>query len=164
MLFLVCAGLVVLAQRRTFAPRLLAVRALPVLSCAAIGVWALRRANQMNFHPSLGSGASSSTTRSAQRLAQIPERLINFLPGRVDELVVVVLVACWLALARHRRARALARATTRGALPPHVWGPELCFARRAGALPVHAALDAAAVLLAHDQRPLRRRHGAVRAR
>jgi hypothetical protein len=120
-LFLVCAGLVVLAQRRAFAPRLLAARALPVLSCAGIGAWALHRANSMNFHRVTGVGRDLIYDPVAERLAQIPDRLINFLPGRVDELVVIVAVACWIALA-------VTAARARGDEEcPHVWGPELCF-------------------------------------
>jgi hypothetical protein len=122
-LFLVSAGLVVLAQRRAFEPRLLAVRALPVLSCAGIGAWALRRANDMNFHRVTGAGRDLIYDPVAERLAQIPDRLINFLPGRVDELVLIVAVACWLALAV-TAARTRSDDDDAGA---HVWGPELCF-------------------------------------
>src|SRR5436305_1883978 len=46
-LFLVCAGLVVLVQRQPLAPRLLIARVVPVLSCTAIGLWALGHANHM---------------------------------------------------------------------------------------------------------------------
>lgn len=123
-LFLVCAGMVVLAQRRAFAPRLLAARALPVVSCAGIGAWALQHANSMNFHRVTGAGRDLIYDAVSDRLAQMPDRLINFLPGRVDELVVIVAGACWLALAV-TAARIIdddARAQ-----PPHLWGPELCF-------------------------------------
>ncbi len=99
-LFLVCAGLIVLMQARALRPRLLAARALPVLSCAGIGLWALRRANTMRFHKVTGAGpAHLIYDPLPERLQQIPDRLINFLPGSVDEWVVVVLVACWLVLA-----------------------------------------------------------------
>ena len=125
-LFLVCAGLIVLAQRRAFAPRLLAVRALPVLSCAGIGAWALQRANSMGFHRVTGVGRDLIYDPLAERLAQIPDRLINFLPGHVDELVVVVAIVCWLALAV-TAARVPRDAGDERACPPHVWGPELCF-------------------------------------
>ena len=119
-LFLVSAGLVVLAQRRPFQPRLFAVRGLPVLSCAAIGAWALRRANSMNFHRVTGVGRELIYDPLSERLAQIPDRLINLLPGRIDELVVIVAVACWLALAV-TAARERCEES-----PPHLWGPELC--------------------------------------
>ena len=127
-LFLVCAGLVVLAQRRPFAPRLLAARALPVLSCAGIGLWALRRANEMNFHRVTGVGRLLIYDPVVDRLAQIPDRLINFLPGHVDELVLIVAVACWLALAvTAARGRCDGDDGDERARPPHVWGLELCF-------------------------------------
>ncbi|MCU1278101.1 MAG: hypothetical protein JWM53_1647 [bacterium] len=127
-LFLVCAGLVVLAQRRALAPKLLAARALPVLSCAAIGAWALRRANDMNFHRVTGVGRQLVYDPLSERLAQIPDRLINFLPGRVDELVLIVAVACWLALAVTAARTRCDDDRDGRALPPHVWGPELCLA------------------------------------
>ncbi len=118
-LFLVCAGLVVLAPRRALSPRLLAVRALPVASCAAIGAWALHRANDMNFHRVTGVGRELIYDPLAERLSQIPDRLINFLPGRVDELVVIVAVVCWLALA-------ITAARGRAEGDGHSWGMELC--------------------------------------
>ena len=130
-LFLVCAGLVVLAQPRAFSPRLLVMRALPVLSCAAIGGWALEHANNMNFHRVTGAGRDLIYDPLVERLAQIPDRLINFLPGHVDEVALIVAVVCWLALA-------LTGARADGGEPraddaeprersPHVWGIELCF-------------------------------------
>jgi hypothetical protein len=97
-LFLVVAGLVVLMQARPLQPRLLAARALPVLSCAGIGLWALHHANDMKFQPMHGARQFVYDPLAA-RLEQIPERLFNFLPGAVDELVIVVLALCWLALA-----------------------------------------------------------------
>ncbi|MCU1281216.1 MAG: hypothetical protein JWM53_4762, partial [bacterium] len=97
-LFLTCAGVVVLMQRRALDARLFALRSLPVLSAAGIGVWALRHANKMNFRPVTGAGRDLIYDPLAQRLAQIPERLINFVPGQIDEIVLVVLVVCWLAL------------------------------------------------------------------
>lgn len=121
-LFLVTAGLVVLAQRDAWKPKLLAARALPVLSCAAIGAWALHAANNMHFHRVTGVGRDLIYDSLVDRLAQIPDRLINFLPGRVDELVVIVAVACWLAL-----AVSAARAQTDEPAGAHAWGPELCF-------------------------------------
>jgi hypothetical protein len=121
-LFLVCAGLVVLAQERAWSPRLLAVRALPVLSCAGIGAWALHHANSMRFHRVTGAGRDLIYDPVAERLAQIPDRLINFLPGHVDELVLIVAVCCWLALAITAARGGEAREPS-----PHVWGPELCF-------------------------------------
>ncbi len=122
-LFLVCAGLVVLAQRRPLSPKLLAVRALPVLSCAGIGAWALHNANRMNFHRVTGAGRDLIYDPLSERLAQIPDRLINFLPGRVDELVVVVAVVAWLALAVTAARTNADDEEPRGA---HVWGIELC--------------------------------------
>jgi hypothetical protein len=123
-LFLVTAGLVVLAQRDAWKPKLLAVRALPVLSCAGIGAWALHAANGMHFHRVTGVGRELIYDPVVERLAQIPDRLINFLPGRVDELVVIVAVACWLALAITAARSSGDDAATSDA---HVWGIELCF-------------------------------------
>ena len=125
-LFLVTAGLVVLAQRDPWKPRLLALRALPVLSCAGIGLWALHAANNMHFHRVTGVGRDLIYDPVVERLAQLPDRLINFLPGRVDEIVVIVAVACWLALAVTAAGTRCDDADER-ARPPHVWGPELCF-------------------------------------
>jgi hypothetical protein len=124
-LFLVCAGLVVLMQAHPWRPRLLAARALPVLSCAGIGLWALRHANQMNFQRVTGEGRSLVYDALPGRLEQIPERLINLLPGSVDELVVIVLLLCWLALAVTG-----ARTAPSDALPGEprwrAWAPEAC--------------------------------------
>jgi hypothetical protein len=133
-LFLVCAGLVVLAQPRTLAPRLLLWRALPVLSCAGIGLWALRRANEMNFHRVSGVGRELIYDPLASTLGQIPERLINVLPGRLDEIVLVVLVASWLALAiTAGRARSVDDPRAAGR---HGWAVELCLV---GALGLYLA-------------------------
>lgn len=123
-LFLVCAGLVVLAQRRAWSPRLLAVRALPVWSCAGIGAWALHHADRMRFHRVTGVGRDLIYDPLGERLAQIPDRLINLLPGHVDELVLIVAVVCWMALAV---SAARGVDDDERAQSPHVWGPELCF-------------------------------------
>jgi hypothetical protein len=127
-LFLVCAGMVVLAQRRALSPKLLAARALPVLSCAGIGLWALRRANDMNFHRVTGAGRQLIYDPVVDRLAQIPDRLINLLPGAADEWLLLVAVACWLALAV--TAAHTAGGGDGGAVEgePRRWGAELCCA------------------------------------
>ena len=75
----------------------------------------------MNFHRVTGAGRDLIYDPVADRLAQIPDRLINILPGHVDELVVVVAVGCWLALA------VTAARVPRDDDSPHVWGPEICF-------------------------------------
>ena len=125
-LFLVCAGLVVLAQRRPLSPRLLLARAAPVLSCAGIGAWALRHANSMNFHRVTGVGRELIYDPVAGRLQQIPDRLINFLPGRIDECVLVVLVASWLALAVSAARHSAAPTVEPRGRGLHGWGVELC--------------------------------------
>ena len=76
----------------------------------------------MRFHRVTGVGRDLIYDPVAERLAQIPDRLINFLPGHVDELVVIVAVVCWLAL-----AVTAARGDETREPSPHVWGPELCF-------------------------------------
>ncbi len=125
-LFLVSAGLIVLMQARPLNPRLLALRALPVLSCAGIGFWALRHANTMRFHKVVDAGPRLLIFDPLpDRLQQITDRLINILPGSVDELVVVVLAACWLALAvtamREPREEAAPRQPSWRA-----WAPQAC--------------------------------------
>jgi hypothetical protein len=132
-LFLVCAGLLVLTQRRPFAPRWLALRALPVLSCAGVGLWALRHANRLNFHRVTGAGRELVRDPLGLSLQQMPERLLNFLPGRADDWMLVALAASWLALAvSAARARGLADATAgEGAEAErgrglHGWGVEAC--------------------------------------
>jgi hypothetical protein len=124
-LFLVCAGLIVLMQAQPWRPRLLIARALPVLSCAGIGLWALRRANDMNFHRVTGEGRLLIYDPLASTLSQIPERLIDLMPGSVDELVVVVLVLCWLGLAitGARQPRDFDPVRDSGA---RAWAPEAC--------------------------------------
>jgi hypothetical protein len=77
----------------------------------------------MHFHRVTGAGRDLIYDPVSERLAQIPDRLINFLPGHVDELVVIVAVACWLALAV-TAARARTGDDSDG---PHSWAPELCF-------------------------------------
>ena len=124
-LFLVCAGLVVLAQRRPWSARAFGIRALPVASCVGIGAWALHRANDMHFHRVTGAGHDLIYDPVAERLSQIPDRLINFLPGRIDELVVIVAVICWLALAV-TAARARRDDEDGGQAGWHHLGPELC--------------------------------------
>lgn len=126
-LFLVCAGLLVLVQPRPLAPRLLAVRGLPVLSCAGIGLWALRHANRMHFHRVTGAGRLLIHDWMASTLSQLPDRLVDVLPGSLDEWLVVVLALSWLGLAvTAARARAAEdEAPARGAL--HAWGVEACF-------------------------------------
>lgn len=134
-LFLVCAGLLVFAQRRAFSPKLLLARGVPVLSCAGIGLWALSRANRMNFHRVTGAGRLLIYDPVCDRLTQLPERLLNVLPGNVDEWLVVALALSWLAL-----AVTAARTHAAGDEPPrgrvHAWGVELCFA---GALALYLA-------------------------
>jgi hypothetical protein len=106
-LFLVCAGLLVLMQARPFSPRLFLARALPVLSCAGVGIWAFRRANTMQFHKLTGQGRLLIYDSLANRLQQMPERLLDFLHSSVDEWAVIVFMLCWLALL-----------VTRARLPP----------------------------------------------
>jgi hypothetical protein len=129
-LFLVCGGLLVLTQRRALSPRLLVVRALPVLSCAAVGLWALRHANGMHFHRLTGARRVLVHDSMASTLSQFPDRLVNVLPGSVDEWLVVVLVVCWLGLAltaaRSRGERNDDEAPARGRL--HACGVEVCVA------------------------------------
>lgn len=133
-LFLVCTGLVVLAQPRALSPRLLLWRGLPVVSCAGIGWWALRHANSMNFHRVTGTHRELVFDPVSSTLAQIPERLINLVPGAADELVLIVLVAAWLALAvTAARAPAVDAPRARGL---HGWGVELCLV---GALALYLA-------------------------
>ena len=76
----------------------------------------------MNFHRVTGAGRLLIYDPVVERLAQVPDRLINFLPGRVDEIVVIAAVACWLAL-----AITAARIPSDEPGGAHVWGPELCF-------------------------------------
>jgi hypothetical protein len=124
-LFLVCAGLLVLVQRRPWAPRLLIARSLPVLSCAAIGLWALRRANRMGFRQVTGTRRQWVRDSLDQTLVQVPERLFNFLPGHADEWVLVALAAVWLTLAiTDARRRHLEPPARHG--EGHRWGVELC--------------------------------------
>jgi hypothetical protein len=133
-LFLVCGGLVVLTQRRPFDPKLFGMRALPVVSAAGIGAWALHHANEMNFHRVTGVGRDLIYDPLFARLEQIPDRLINLVPGSVDEWTVVVCVIAWLALAV--TARRCDDADDEGARPPHVWGVEVCML---GALALYLA-------------------------
>lgn len=123
-LFLVCAGLIVLVHSRPLSPRHLLVRGLPVLSCAGIGAWALRHANNMNFHRVTGVGRDLIYDPVSGRLGQIPDRLLNLVPGSVDELVLIVVAAAWLALAvTAARARSVEDPRARGL---HGWGVESC--------------------------------------
>jgi hypothetical protein len=124
-LFLVCAGLLVLVQRRPLTPRLLIARSLPVLSCAAVGLWALRGANRMGFRQLTGTRRQWARDSLDTTLTQIPERLFNFLPGHADEWVLVALAAVWLTLAiTDARRRQLEPPARHG--EGHRWGIELC--------------------------------------
>jgi hypothetical protein len=126
-LFLTCAGLLVLVQRRPFAPRLLGLRALPVLSCAGVGLWALGHANRMNFHRVTGAPRELVRDPLWQTLQQMPERLLNFLPARADDWMLVVMAAAWLALAvTAARARGLDEEPADPRGPWHSWGVEIC--------------------------------------
>jgi hypothetical protein len=124
-LFLVCAGLIVLVQRRALSPRLLIARSLPVLSCAGVGLWALRRANSMGFRKVTGTHRQWVRDGLDTTLTQVPERLFNFVPGHADEWMIVTLAAVWLTLAiTDARRRDLEPPARHGA--GHRWGVELC--------------------------------------
>ena len=133
-LFLVCGGLLVLVHERPFSPRAFAIRALPVLSCSAVGLWAFRHANRMEFHKLSGAGRELIRDPLATTLASTPERLLNFLPGAVDEWLVVVFILCWLGLAV--TAARVPRRADDPAPRLHDWGVELCML---GALALYVA-------------------------
>src|SRR5262249_25358082 len=115
--------------------RAFAVRALPVAACVAVGAWAFHRANDMHFHRVTGVGRDLIYDPVGERLAQMPDRLINLLPGHADELVLIVALLCWLALAitaaRVQPDDATADASDRASAGSTVGarlhlGPELC--------------------------------------
>jgi hypothetical protein len=87
----------------------------------------------MNFHRVTGAGHELVHDPLGLSLQQMPERLHNFLPGRADDWLLVVLAACWLALAiSAARVRGLADAAAgEGAEAErgrglHGWGVEAC--------------------------------------
>lgn len=118
-LFLVCAGLLVLA-RGPAAPQRLLARGLPVLLCTGIGLWALRHANGMHFHRLSGEGRQFVYDSLGETLRRFPGRLIDFIPSSIDECLLVVLLLAWfgLVVTRPRRADEPAAGTR--------WGVELC--------------------------------------
>jgi hypothetical protein len=105
MLFLVCAGLLVLAQRTPFSLERLIFRGVPVLACTAIGIWAYRHNASMGFG-AMGFAAPLDEGKPQfvedplnETFQRAPGRLLNLLSSSRDEWVVVVLAAAWLALA-----------------------------------------------------------------
>ena len=105
MLFLVCAGLIVLAQRAPRNFEELLFRGLPVLACTAVGIWAYRHSGTMGFG-AMGVAAPLDTGTPLfvedpvnETMMRAPGRLLNLLASSRDEWVVVVLAAAWLALA-----------------------------------------------------------------
>jgi hypothetical protein len=137
-LFLVLAGLVVLAWGQLFHVKRLLARGLPVVGGTAIGLWAFTHQDQMQFHR-VGGNYEWLWEDATRTLSRLPGRTLNFLSSSRDEWVVVVLALAWLAIVV---------VGARGAAPPDGPAERLRWRRGLVALALLVGATCLAILLA----------------